>query len=520
LGYVAGMKARVVEQVAGAVVPFIFSLRSTWALRTLAKIFEWLSLTEVSKERARKMQWLFRAGHPFLEWMKRLSRELNPRSRSIWIRNVYVLQYFRSKAVRMQFAKEHGFEPPHFIAISPTGRCNYRCIGCWAGEYTQDQDMPEETFERLVGEARDRFGNHWITILGGEPLLRTDLFPIYEKYRDIFFLTFTNGSLVTEEMADHLTALGNLGLMFSVDGWEGQTDAHRRNGAWRLAIEGMARLRRRGLPFGYAATATRDNVETLWSDAFVDYFIDHGALYGWYFHYCPIGRNPNIEMMLTAEQHTELRHRIYHLRGTRPIFLADFWNDGPETGGCLAGGKCYLHVNAKGDVEPCVFVHLAVDNIRDKSLTEALKSPFFRGIRAQIPYDGNEIRPCMIFDRPEVLRDHYRRYKPYTTHAGADAYLTDPKITAFIDRLSEQYRQLADRDWASGNWMRIFPDPPGVTKIIRAEIAKEKMVRIWNGSGTEMKPETPITEKVAYIRNRPQREGKTKNETRNPFSRS
>jgi hypothetical protein len=205
-------------------------------------------------------------------------------------------------------------------------------------------------------------------------------------------------------------------------------------------------------------------------------------------------------MMLTAQQHTELRHRIYALRDRRPIFLADFWNDGPETGGCLAGGKCYLHVNSRGDVEPCVFVHLAVDNVRDKSLTEALQSPFFRAIREQIPYDGNEIRPCMIFDRPEVLRGHYRRFAPYPTHAGAEAYLTDPAITAFIDRLAEGYRLLADRDWLSGNWMRIFPDPPEVTRLMRAEIAKQKMVKAWGGPEGKREPESPMTERVAALR--------------------
>lgn len=506
------MNLGIVDRAACTLIPFLFSRRSQWALTTMAKVFEWLSVTDVSRERARKMQWLFQSDHPFMQWMKRISSELNPHARSSWIRNVYVLQYFLSKVIRKRFAEEHGFEPPHFIAISPTDRCNYRCVGCWAGEYTHDDDMSVETFDRLVGEARDCFGNHWFTILGGEPLLRDDLFPIFKKYQDCFFLTYTNGSLVTEKMADRLADLGNVGLMFSIEGWEEQTDARRGKGAWKRVMEGMAKVKKRGLPFGYAVTATKDNVETLWSEEFVDYLIDQGALYGWYFHYCPIGRDPNVEMMITAEQHTELRHQIYHLRDTRPIFLVDFWNDGPETGGCLAAGNCYLHVNTKGDVEPCVFVHLAVDNVKDKTLTEALKSPFFRGIRDQIPYDGNEIRPCMIFDRPEVLREHYRRYKPYPTHPGADTYLTDPEIIAFIDRLSEQYREIADQDWLSGNWVRVFPDPPEVNQIIRAEIAKQKMTKSWKGSKENIRVETPITEKVAAIRN--QREEATKEEKR------
>ena len=46
-------------------------------------------------------------------------------------------------------------------------------------------------------------------------------------------------------------------------------------------------------------------------------------------------------------------------------------------GGCIAGGRNYLHINAKGDVEPCVFIHYSNCNIHDTSLLDALKSPLF-----------------------------------------------------------------------------------------------------------------------------------------------
>ncbi len=45
--------------------------------------------------------------------------------------------------------------------------------------------------------------------------------------------------------------------------------------------------------------------------------------------------------------------------------------------GCLAGGRKYFHINANGDIEPCVFCHFAVDNIRRTTMHEALASPFF-----------------------------------------------------------------------------------------------------------------------------------------------
>ena len=35
-------------------------------------------------------------------------------------------------------------------------------------------------------------------------------------------------------------------------------------------------------------------------------------------------------------------------------------NYGRFVGGCIAGGKHYMHINANGDVEPCVFIHYSM----------------------------------------------------------------------------------------------------------------------------------------------------------------
>ncbi len=89
--------------------------------------------------------------------------------------------------------------------------------------------------------------------------------------------------------------------------------------------------------------------------------------------------------MSTPEQRDRLRKFVHeHVRDTKPIFIGDFWNDGPYVGGCMAGGRSYLHINCKGDVEPCVFVHFAVDNVKNKTVTEALKSDYFREIRKDL----------------------------------------------------------------------------------------------------------------------------------------
>ena len=74
----------------------------------------------------------------------------------------------------------------------------------------------------------------------------------------------------------------------------------------------------------------------------------------------------------------------------------DFWNDGEYVGGCIAGGRCYCHINANGDIEPCAFIHYSDSNIREKTLLEAYQSPLFMGYHDNQPWNDNMLRPCPI----------------------------------------------------------------------------------------------------------------------------
>ena len=138
--------------------------------------------------------------------------------------------------------------------------------------------------------------------------------------------------------------------------------------------------------------------------------------------------------------------------------MADFWNDGPIVRGCMAGGRMYFHVNANGDVEPCVFAHFAVDNINDKTLLEALQSDFFKAIRDNIPYEGNMLRPCMIIDRPDLSRDYCSRFGAKATHEGGETILTD--LSGDVDKYAHGVKELYDPAWSEGDWIKHYPDPP------------------------------------------------------------
>jgi len=131
--------------------------------------------------------------------------------------------------------------------------------------------------------------------------------------------------------------------------------------------------------------------------------IEKGAKFAWLFTYMPVGVDAVPELMVTSEQRKFMFEQIRKFRETKPIFTMDFWNDGQYAGGCIAGGKRYLHINANGDIEPCAFIHYSDSNIYEKTILEALKSPLFMQYHDNQPFNKNHLRPCPLLDNPEYL---------------------------------------------------------------------------------------------------------------------
>lgn len=373
---------------------------------------------------------------------------LSPQVQDAAVRFVSNLMSTKDKT-RLRFAQEHGFNPPILLVISPTMRCNLNCYGCYAGKYEKGRDLGIDNLDRILCEAED-IGVYFIVISGGEPfVLGDDLIEIFAKHPSLTFMVYSNGTLIDEQMANKLAGVGNAYPCISVEGFKEETDARRGEGTYEKILQAMDNLRNAGMVFGFSATATRENNDLLLSDEFIDFYRDRGCLVGWYFHYLPVGKEPGVSLMPTPEQRIHRLERLIERRKKGDILLADFWNDGPLVGRCLAGGSRYLHVTSSGEVEPCVFCHFAVDNIKEKSLTEVLKSDFFRKIRERQPYSDNLYRPCMIIDVPEVLRDIVSSCDAKATHEGAEVMVND--FAGYLDEYAEEYRKLADTCWTQYN---------------------------------------------------------------------
>jgi len=386
---------------------------------------------------------VFQRKHPALELAKKLITDTHPNVRKKILENWIINSFLLGTNERDEYTRNYGFHPPSFFVISPTMKCNLKCYGCYAGEYSQNSvGLSFDLVDRIVSEGKE-IGIHFIVVSGGEPFIRDDLLDIYEKHSDVGFQIYTNGSLLNEETVQRLAELGNVMPCISIEGYEKETDGRRGKGHFNKIMDAMDRLKEAGVVFGFSATATRNNADVIVKDEFIDMLVQKGATLGWYFSYVPIGREPDVSLMPTPEQRDHQRQRVSELRNSHPILLADFWNDGWMTNGCISAGERYFHINANGDVEPCVFAHFAMDNIKEKSLVEALNSSLFLKIRNSRPYCTNPLRPCMLIDVPQVSRSAFNMPGVYATHPGAETLFTD--LCPAMDEYSDEYGKLADK---------------------------------------------------------------------------
>jgi MoaA/NifB/PqqE/SkfB family radical SAM enzyme len=410
-------------------------------------------------------------GKPGREFLGRILANVHPNVRRRYIARMVVSMLFRDPQIREYCMRKYGITPPYTMLISPTIRCNFRCQGCYAASYRREDDMRPQVFDRVIGEAED-IGVNFFIVLGGEPFLYPELLPTIRKHNNSFFQLYTNGSLIDRGMAKKLVQLGNVGPQLSVNGPAEYTDASRGKGAFNQVMQAMDNLRDAGCVFGFSSLLTRDNLDAVCSEEWMDLLIEKGALYGWLFLYMPVGDDVDISLMPTPEQRNKLRIAMRHFRETKPILPIDFWNDGTLTGGCIAGGRLYFHINHQGDVEPCIFCHFATHNINNCSLAEALASPFFMGIKESQPFSYNTLRPCPIIDHPETMWRIIQQHEAKPTHQGAEKIFTSlaPEIKRYAARVEEIMDEVWDNedyhDWAA-RWEGMCGIPPERLKARR-----------------------------------------------------
>ena len=331
--------------------------------------------------------------------------DIDAGARKAFFNNFVLNENFIGWPVQEVNREKYDCNIPWAILMDPTAACNLKCIGCWAAEYGQHSNLSFETLDSIIQQGKE-LGVYFYLYSGGEPLVRKkDIIALCEKHSDCMFTAFTNGILIDEAFADEMLRVKNFAPAISIEGFEEATDLRRGKGTYQAVIRAMEILKCKKLIFGASLCYTRTNTEVVGSEEFIDFLIEQGVKFAWFFTYMPVGEDAVPDLMASADQREFMYRQIRAFRSTKPLFTMDFWNDGEFAGGCIAGGRRYLHINAQGDIEPCAFIHYSDSNIHEKTLLEALRSPLFMQYHRNQPFNENPLRPCPLLDNPGRLTE-------------------------------------------------------------------------------------------------------------------
>ena len=315
----------------------------------------------------------------------------------------------RAASKKRAEAEKSGEHIPPFLIASITSSCNLHCAGCYSrsNHATTDEapvkQLSSEEWLRIFEEADD-LGVSFILLAGGEPLLRRDIIEAAGERQNILFPVFTNGTFMDKRYFELLDRRRNLIPIMSIEGNREITDARRGPGVYDRLIANMEELQRRGLVFGASVTVTTENLREVTSEAFLSSLSDRGCKAVIYVEFVPVTEEAR-HLAPGDEEREYLRQEIDRLRqqdGNEMMYIS-FPGDEKSSGGCLAAGRGFFHINSHGGAEPCPFSPYSDVNIRDTSLKEALQSRLFLALQDGGILQDDHNGGCVLHEKKEQV---------------------------------------------------------------------------------------------------------------------
>jgi len=335
-----------------------------------------------------------------------ISSMKNPKESAFLMK--YMVAVKNAKYKRDVVESKGGHIPP-FLMGSIATNCNLYCKGCYAranescGDNLKGNEISEERWGDIFNEAKE-LGISFVLLLGGEPLMRRGIIEKAASVKEIVFPIFTNGTMIDESYINLFDKNRNLVPMISIEGDRDQTDGRRGIGTYNLIMTAMDSLHKKGILFGGSVTVTTENIMTVTSKAFIQELYNKGTRVLLFAEYVPVTistRNiaPTDKERLILEENVEELRKIFK----NMVFLS-FPGDEKYSGGCLAAGRGFFHINANGGAEPCPFSPYSDVNLKECSLKEALKSPLFKKLENDELLLGEHDGGCVLFEKEEEVK--------------------------------------------------------------------------------------------------------------------
>lgn len=315
----------------------------------------------------------------------------------------------KASRIRQKYS-EKGQNIPIFLISSITSSCNLHCTGCYSrannacSDDAPSNQLSAEEWENIFSQARD-IGISFIVLAGGEPMIREDVIEKASKFDEILFPIFTNGTLLNEDYLKLFDENRNLVPIFSIEGDEEITDSRRGEGVYNSLLNSMDLMKKNNIIFGASLTFTKGNLSDLLSREYIDKLHDFGCKVVFFIEYVPVNED-TIDLAPTDVERDLLLNEIEGLRKDyEDMLFLSFPGDEKTSGGCLAAGRGFFHINSHGGAEPCPASPYSDINVKDTSLLEALDSRLFKSLRdGGILLDDHE-GGCVLFEHKEEVEE-------------------------------------------------------------------------------------------------------------------
>jgi radical SAM protein with 4Fe4S-binding SPASM domain len=297
---------------------------------------------------------------------------------------------------------------PEVVSWDVTAKCNLNCSHCYSSSCMEneiEEDLTEAQAYKLIDELSD-IGVFQLILLGGEPLLRKDIFKLIsyavDKHLDVGIAT--NGTIITREIANKLSKYNLNGVQVSIDSSKPNVHDEFRNvkGSFNRAVEGIKNLSLEGNRVIVCTVISKINYYQI--EDIIKIALDNGAKEFRTIRYIPSGRGVKEfkEIAINKHEAKYVREELSRLKEKykNKIEIAtdhsmDFLENTTIQDFCTAGTTtCAIKHN--GDVTPCSYINdkkYVCGNVKEESFVNIWNRNKMRKFRNVNKYEG-ECKNC------------------------------------------------------------------------------------------------------------------------------
>jgi len=310
------------------------------------------------------------------------------------------------------YAKVHNKKRhfPHVAHLELTYRCNLDCIYCYCkGSEDRSRELTTQEWKKIIFDLRKE-GCLWLTLTGGEPLLRDDFLDIYSYAKRQGFIVniFTNGLLFNKKIIDHLVSSPPSSIDITLNGitkgvYERITQV---DGSFVRIMRNLKVLTKNRLPVLLKTNALRQNWHQMGRiKTFAEKILERPTRHSFCFKFDTMvyprlnGDNTPISFRLSAEEITKTMK-------TDP----DFWREYERnmhftpTSFPLRKGKHLYHcnswktqvfINPYAEMKMCPFSHKFKVDLKKVSIREGFYKIFPQALRLRFKTES-KCKMCRI----------------------------------------------------------------------------------------------------------------------------